>query len=192
MTGGHTVSGMTRRTSIAVVGCLVLAGCTSTSSSSQPPSRSSGKAPAQPSDPVAAETTLNCSDQIVTDRPADNLHTVKGVVALPVASTAGTLRANPVRPQSQAELFAKQGLVVRAGRTFDLVVPPEERNRLAMGWGSSGHKTWRLHVSCPHTTTAGWLAFPGGYYVPRRACVSLIVRTASTQERVRIGVGAAC
>ncbi|MFG2480230.1 hypothetical protein [Streptomyces fagopyri] len=129
---------------------------------------------------------------IVTDRTAGNLGTVKDAVALPLAGLDGVLETHPAHLQSRAGLFAKQGLTVRAGRTFDLVVPPEERNRLAIGWGGSGTKIWRLHVSCPRRTDGTWLAFPGGYYVPRRACVTLIVRAKGTEQRVQIGVGAAC
>jgi hypothetical protein len=144
-------------------------------------------------EPVAAAATLRCGGAIVTDRSAgDDLGTVKGVVALPVAGVAGVLEANPARPGSPGDLFAKRGLVVRAGRTFDLVVPPAERGRLALGWGGPGKRTWRLHVSCPRRAGDPWLAFPGGYYVPHRACVSFIVHTEGARERVRIGVGTAC
>ncbi|MBA0127622.1 hypothetical protein H0B56_18930 [Haloechinothrix sp. YIM 98757] len=134
---------------------------------------------------------VECEDRIGTDPPADDLAVVSGVAALPDAGTSGPLQAVPRVNGLRLRYFAKRGLVAGSDRTIDLVVPPEERHRLAITWGSPGRLTWHLRVSC-HAADATWLTFAGGYVTTRRGCVSLIVRADGRQERARIGVGARC
>lgn len=183
---------------LVAISCVAGTGCTpSTGGSgndSQPASPDARSSPTpSPSGPpaVARSSTLLCADHIATPKtPASDLQVIQGAVALPTAASAGPLQASSSGDRG-SWLFAKRGLLVRTGRSFDLVVPHKERHRLALAWGKPGKPTWRLHVSCPHPY-AKWLAFPGGYLVPSRRCASLIIRAADHQDRVDIGVGARC
>lgn len=184
-------------TALGMVASVVLvAGCGGTaaesSSRSGPDSATSSAAgPGDSSAAVSATSTLKCSDHIGTGPPADDLKAVADAVALPVAASSGRLQAGRTGDTRRTRWFAKRGLVVKTGESFDLIVPPEERHRLAIGWGNPAQPTWRLHASCPEGN-ATWRAFAGGYFVRKRGCVSLIVRADGHQERVRIGVGARC
>jgi hypothetical protein len=91
-------------------------------------------------------------------------------------------------------LYAKTGLVIRAGTTFDLVVPDEAKEMVSLGWGNGPiTPSWRVTVACPSRATPDqWLAYPGGYWVPRPACVPLIVRAGGKEKRVHVGLGTPC
>ena len=134
----------------------------------------------------APPVTLACRDSIATpSQPDAGLTAVLGVVALP---TTGTALQTAPSGEPTGRLFAKAGLVVRAGSALDLVVPAGVG--LLIGWGNPAPRTSHLVVaSCPG---AGWLAFAGGYWVDHPACASLLVRVGGHQQRVSIGVGAAC
>ena len=123
------------------------------------------------------------------------MRVVLGVVALPASPAYPALgtaltgdRNGPTR------LFAKTGLLIKAGATFELDVPSGFSHRLSIGWGGApSTPSHRLIVS--HCTNPGgdrWLAYAGGYWVEHPACVPLVVKTGSTQQQVHIGVGAAC
>lgn len=178
------------RTVLVLAGfCLRAAGCSSDTPRTGEESRSPGGDASAGPEVSGGLSTLECADQIGAGDPPASLTQVAGVVALPVSPRFGPLRADPTG-EGRRRFFAKQGLVVRTGRSFELIVPREERQHLAVGWGSPADPTWRLHVSCHGHAT--WLSFAGGYFVPQKRCASLIVRTAGHQERVRIGVGARC
>ena len=118
-----------------------------------------------------------------------------GVVALPAAPDSRALQAFDSGDPGVPALFAKTGLLVRAGQAFELEVAAEPDNRVAIGWGNA--LTFvpgaRFAVpACPDTFGTGWLAYPGGYWADRPLCLPLVVRTADGEEQVRIGIGAPC
>jgi hypothetical protein len=89
------------------------------------------------------------------------------------------------------ELFAKQGLVVRAGTPVRIAVAPDAPAGTRIGWGSPGPEGTAIVVpACPHNS--GWLAFAGGYTVREAACVPLIVRVGEREERASVAVGEDC
>lgn len=98
--------------------------------------------------------------------------------------------------------FAKEGLLIRRGASFDLVVPADWRGRVSIGWGSSAKGSSHLRVpGCrptgaikqPHyQATDDWIANAGGYWVAEPSCVSLVVKAGQAEQTVRIGVGASC
>jgi hypothetical protein len=144
--------------------------------------------------PRAEAVSLPCRNSIESlDRPtADGDHTVVlGRVGLPTRSALGV---NRTAEDPEFPLFAKDGLVIKAGTSFELIVPRRWRDRLRIGWGSPAQPTARLRVAgCqPIEPSKPWLAYTGGYFVKERACVSLVVKAANQTRRVRIGVGAAC
>jgi hypothetical protein len=149
---------------------------------------------------AAAMVTLPCSDQIGASSGAEpSRTTVLGTVAL---TTRAALGAGPAGNGSDptARYFAKDGLQFRAGSSFDLVVAPEWRGRLSLGWGNPAQRTTHLKVAgcrwmmspSQSSPPGAWLGFAGGYWVPRPACVTVLVRVGHRQRRVRIGLGAAC
>lgn len=136
---------------------------------------------------------LRCRDVIgSTDDPSPGHAVVFGRVALP---TRIALQASPSgEDDSNARLFAKDGLLIKPRASFELIVPDAWRDRLTLGW-SGAERTAHLKVQgcdpnrSPRTT---WLAYAGGYWVRDPACVSVIVKAAHKSRRVRIGVGAPC
>jgi hypothetical protein len=189
----------------AVIGVLCVVGCTSgstkppraktgsTSTSGQSLTRPNG--PSASTSPPAAESVLSCGNYIDTHAPTAPLLVVLGVVALPVSPASPALgTALTGDGNGPKRLFAKTGLVFKAGTTFELVVPAEFSDRLSIGWGGApSAPSRRLIVSnCANRGGAGWLAYPGGYWVDHPACVSLIVKAGSKQQQVHIGVGTAC
>ncbi|PZG02441.1 hypothetical protein [Micromonospora deserti] len=127
-----------------------------------------------------------CSHDLgVTTPPNDEYRLVLDAVAVPTKTLA---------PRQSGEpdwLFAKQGLVVRAGTPVEIMVAPEAVTRARIGWGSPGPEGTTIHVpACP--SGSGWVAFAGGYAVRTPTCVPLIVRAQGRQERFGVGVGADC
>src|SRR6266567_5081929 len=116
-----------------------------------------------------------------------------GRVALPTREALGASPSGD--PDPSARLFAKAGLFIRPGAAFELVVPKSWRGRLSIAWGPMG-RTARLRVAgCeppPNTPRGSWIGFPGGYFAPDPACVSLVVKSGHRTARARIGVGVPC
>jgi hypothetical protein len=165
---------------------LTATGCVSTSTVSPTPTDSVSVLGCQ--DVIASQPAPPSESSIILDR-----------VALP---TGRALQANP-NSGTNAKLFAKDGLFIRRGALFDLVVPEAWRGRLAVGWGSFSKATSHLRIpGCRPTQrmpsssrwalTDDWLVYPGGYFVSQAACVSVLVRAGQTQQTVQIGVGASC
>ena len=152
--------------------------------------------------PTDQISVLGCQDVIASQpTPPSDSSTFLGGVALP---TGRALQVNSSgNTDAQGTLFAKDALIIRRGASFDLVVPEQWRGRLTLIWGSLGKPTDHLRVpgcrpaqrmpSSSHwAVTDDWLVYPGGYFVSRSACVSVIVRAGQAEQTVGIGVGAAC
>jgi hypothetical protein len=160
--------------------------------------------PVESSTPPNGIALLPCQDVIASKAaPPSDFSVVLDRVALPTGRALQTNRGS----DPAAWLFAKEGLLIRRGRSFDLVVPDDLRGRLAFGWGSPAKRTSQLRVAgCRPTGTIlqpgpspahyresdEWLAYPGGYWVSEPACVYVLVIAGQAKQTVRIGVGAAC
>jgi hypothetical protein len=161
----------------------------------------SGCVSGQPAASTAASdgiARLPCQDIGAEATPPSDFSIVFDRVALP---TGRALQANRSGESDPARrLFAKSGLFIRRGASFDLIVPDEWRGRLTLGWG--GKVGTHLRVpECRPTGTVDqpsyhdsevWLVYAGGYWVPEPACVSVVVRAGQAEQTVRIGVGASC
>ena len=136
---------------------------------------------------------LDCGNYIGGQAPPASFQVVLGVVALPASPRYTALQTSLSGYGSGAlRLFAKTGLIIRPGTTFELIVPARFTTRLGIGWGSPGTPSHRIVVSdCPNAGS-GWLDYAGGYWIDHPACVPIIVRAGSKQQLVRIGVGKAC
>jgi hypothetical protein len=182
----------------AAVIAMLLAACTS--GAGKPgkgtgPAATSGHAPTRStsSAAAAAESVLDCGSSIGNSAPAAPLQVVLGVVALPASPGNPALQTSlsgdgngPLR------LFAKTGLVIRPGATFELIVPAGFTSRLSIGWGAPGTPSHQILVGNCASTGGGWLAYAGGYWIDHPACVPVIVRAGGKQQQVHIGVGTAC
>jgi hypothetical protein len=185
--------------SVALALCAAASGC----SGSAPTDQESAASTNDPSQTSAAGTVaesaeLSCEDNIGTEAaPAKALSVIDDVVALPRADRFGKLEAdaNPEDSEGSVRLFAKQPLAVRADRSFDLVVPEDERDSLAIAWGNAPSRyTWHLHVSCKSSDDleGEWIEFAGGYYASEKMCATVTVRYDGRNTSVPIGVGESC
>lgn len=167
------------------------------------PARSPAATPS--SSPAASPKSSNaiallpCQDVIGSlAAPFSSYSIVFDRVALPTGQVLGAYPSGESDPT--ARLFAKTGLLIRRGTSFDLVVSDDWRGRLTVGWGSPGKRTSHLRVpGCRPTKTLNpiresdeWLAYAGGYWVSQPACVSLVVRSDQAEQTVQVGVGASC
>ena len=130
----------------------------------------------------AGSDSVNCAHDIGGRPPDDNFRLVLDAVALPTGVLESHDSGEPGR------LFAKTGLLVRAGTAVELTVTTPG---VTIGWGSPGPEGTTIRVpACPSTN--GWLAFAGGYTVTEPACVALTVRAGGREQRAEVSVGARC
>ncbi|MGH7776964.1 MAG: hypothetical protein ACREPI_07290 [Candidatus Dormibacterales bacterium] len=144
---------------------------------------------------------LPCQDVIGSDAaPPTGFTVIMGRVALPTGVPLQAVASGESYPA--ARLFAKVGLIVRRGASFDLLVAAGWQGRVTFGWGSPARRTDHLRVpGCRPTGPIdqpgyrpgdAWLVYAGGYWVPGPACVSVSVKAATSARSARIGVGAPC
>ncbi|MDG9675387.1 hypothetical protein [Micromonospora sp. DH14] len=188
-----------RRTGRAAAGlgglCLavVLSACTPAGDPRQPTSApADGATPADRAAP-ASGAGLPCTPSVdALPAPPAGYRLVGEDVAVPdtpVLTAGDSGEADPA-----ARLFAKWGLVVRAGTVVDLRVAPGWQDRARLGWGGTGAPatTVTVHACTPEGGQAHWLAFVGGAWVAQVACVPLIVTSDGRTDRVNLGIGTPC
>ena len=139
---------------------------------------------------AAGDNVLQCGNYVVSNaQAAEAGQVVLGVVALPISPGYPALQTFP-SVNGPLRLFAKHGLVIKPGTTFELIVPARSTNRLSIGWGTPSRRV--VVSNCANPGGGGWLAYPGGYWIDHPACVPIIVRAGGKQQQVHIGVGTAC
>lgn len=145
----------------------------------------------------ASIRVLPCAETIGNEAPGRGMTIALGVVALPASPRMrqALQTASTGSPDPAARLFAKWGLVIRAGADVQLIVPRELRGRASIGWGNAGegHVGETILVrGCDGRQHGGWLDFAGGYWVRSPICLPLTVAGYGQQRRVSIGIGTAC
>ncbi|WP_406279988.1 hypothetical protein [Embleya sp. NBC_00896] len=159
-----------------------------------PAKRVRGAEPTEIADPGPAPLLMvNCLHAInAAPGPSSTYTTFLGDVAFETDRTLQTSRAEGT--EYPHRLFAKSGVAVRDGAVVDIQVVPDPDNGTSVAWGSPGPFADLLRIPGCTTgsTTDKWMAFPGGFYVDKPGCVTLIVRAHGEQTRVHIPVGAAC
>ena len=187
-----------RRMLIAVCAVLLVSACSSSgTSASATTTQSTAPGVTMVSSTsivlTAARTTLDCADQIGWPRtPLPGYSVSYGRVALPATKAFSAVRLDPSQPNSK--FWAKQGLLVKPGAPFELIVPPAWTSRLTIQWGNPGQPTTHLWVTGCRSKKAGahWLAYAGGFTSNKPACIPLIVKTSTAQRTVHMGAGKAC
>jgi hypothetical protein len=142
---------------------------------------------------AATKTTLACKDFVAApSAPPASYSVVLRRVALPTGKAFQAVDARD--PRSSRKYFAKQGLLVKPGAPFQLIVPAAWKTRLTLEWGNPGTATDHLWVSGCASTKRGarWLAYVGGFWVSKPACIPVVVKAAGKQRTVHIGAGKAC
>jgi hypothetical protein len=143
------------------------------------------------SSPALPTADLRCAEYVGTDAPTADEQIVANAVALPSVRSPA-LGAAPTGDTGATRLFAKNGLLVRAGVKAELTVA--DPAHVSIGWGKPGPVTKRLIV--PGCGRTGWLAFAGGFYVDQPRCITVHVTSGaepnSVREDIRVGVGVAC
>ncbi|MEV5209534.1 hypothetical protein AB0K35_18855 [Micromonospora sp. NPDC053740] len=169
---------------------VVLAACT-------PPGdpRRHTTPPANPAAPTTSTSTGGppCTPSVDTlAAPPAGYRLVGEDVAVPDAPVMSAEDSGETEPA--ARLFAKWGLIVRAGTVVDLRVAAGWQDRARLGWGGTGTRAAAVtvHACTPEGGQAQWMAFVGGTWVAQAACVPLIVTSNGQNDSVDLGIGVPC
>jgi len=154
---------------LAAVACLVLAtaGCTSSGDSGRQAAPPSSAADNHRGRQTAAsgrggDSTVVQTSILAEPAPPVDYQLVLPGVAMPVARVLEAHPTGAAEPTNR--LFAKWGLVVRAGTALDLQLLPGWEQRARIRWGSSDAPGVAVHApSCQAPSGTGqWLHFAGG------------------------------
>ncbi len=140
---------------------------------------------------VVGDDELACSP--APDAPPADFTLVFDTVALPSASAyASALQTNRRESNNgQPYYFAKTGLWWRGDAVFEIAVPDEYQDRLAIGWGRSNQPpAHSVQADCDIDTD--WAGAPGGYWITEPMCAEIIVRVDGNEQREQIGLGTPC
>ncbi len=196
---GRAGSVVTAALLLSLAGCL--AGSTSSTPTPAQPSSTEAHAPTvvateQAAAPALMDAqTLPCGGSIDDQPPPQDWQVVLGVVALPTSPRAAALQTGLTgEPAPALRLFAKTGLLIKTGVTFELKAPSQGGNRVGIGWGGAPSSPSRrvLVTKCADVGGTGWLAYPGGYWLDQVACIPLIIRSGTKEQSVALGLGAPC
>jgi len=141
---------------------------------------------------VADVVELPCSGS-ANEAPND-FQQVLDVVALPTAPTYPNALQTSIRDAEDGTVyfFAKTGLWWRGHTTFQLSVPAELHDVMAIGWGGPAELAHTVSVDCDPDTEDGWLVLAGGYWVREPMCAELIVEAGGNSQTLKIGLGLPC
>ncbi|RLK25900.1 hypothetical protein DER29_3914 [Micromonospora sp. M71_S20] len=187
---------MWRRAPVVCCLLLSLAACTSTREPAEdprPPTRAAGTGSGVPAPTPGGPGEVACAYAIDTlPEPPAGYRIVLGDVAVPESPVLQVAESGDADPALR--LFAKWGLLVRSGAVVDIQVAPGREGEARIGWGGAvaPAPSVRVNACGPGTGRPQWLAFAGGTWVARPACVPMVLRSAGRQAQVRMGVGAPC
>jgi hypothetical protein len=140
---------------------------------------------------VIDSSVLACSP--APSAPPSDFTVVLDSIAIPAASTYPYALQTNRRETDDGEpfYFAKTGLYWRGDATFEIDVPDEMQDRLAINWaGGDQPKAHLDSADCNlDTESAG---APGGYWVTEPICAETIVRVDGVEQREQIGLGTPC
>jgi hypothetical protein len=88
--------------------------------------------------------------------------------------------------------FAKRGLLVKRGASFEIIALNAHGVDVTTSWGGSPRSNDLKVNSCGQDGARQWMAFAGGFYVNRHACVTVLVKMGAKTRRLRVAAGARC
>jgi hypothetical protein len=188
----RTVHSWGRLVAVRIGGFLVLASIAA-GACADGGSPSPAVPPTAASEPsVLAAADLPCSGS--ASQPPSDFTVLFDSVALPAAGTfPAALQTSEREGGVQTRLFAKIGLWFRPGRSFEISVPAELHDVVALDWGVPAEPAWSVSTGdCGFPDADQWVVIPGGYLVADPICASVVVRSGETEELVKIGLGKAC
>ena len=173
-----------RLVGLGLLGAVLVTGC-----AQAPQPRAFPTTPAP-----SSSGSFDCADHIQSQGVPRSYHAVLGAVALPVWPAGGIQHTARDSSNGAPRLFAKSGLLVHTGVASTITTQAPPSGRALIGWRNSAvTPTQRVEIpACPAGGGATWLAFPGGFWVDRPACVRLTVRTATGTASERVAVGTPC
>lgn len=146
---------------------------------------------------LASRVEVTDADELVCSpaqrAPPSDFTIVLDSVALPAASTYPYALQTNRRETDNGEpfYFAKTGLYWRGDASFEIDVPDELKDRLAINWGS-GDQPKAHSVSADCKLDNEWAGAPGGYWVTEPMCAEVIVRVDGAEQRELLGLGTPC
>jgi hypothetical protein len=169
---------------------LLLGACTVAAPTTTAPSRTTSAPASRPQATDAA--TIICEHAIDGLPPTPDVTVVLDAVDLPASPAYSPLQA--ADSGGTPRLFAKTGLLIRAGVPSRVEVPASGDPSVGIGWSGWPAEPGRAVVvpGCPDLRGTGWLSFAGGYWADEPLCLPLDVRTGDRLQRVEIGIGTAC
>lgn len=184
------MTGTGGRTAGLVAAGLLLGACTVAAPTTTAPSRTTSAPASRPQATDAA--TIICEHAIDGLPPTPDVTVVLDAVALPASPGYPALQA--AGSGGTPRLFAKTGLLIRAGVPSRVEVPASVDPSVGIGWSGWPAEPGRAVVvpGCPDLRGTGWLSFAGGYWADEPLCLPLDVRTGDRLQRVEIGIGTAC
>jgi hypothetical protein len=94
---------------------------------------------------------------------------------------------------------SKLPIFIRAGgRAFTIEIAPAWHERAGMAWDNRGDARPAIAhgvrvLPCPGGNAASvWLAYPGGFYVQRPACLPLVVTIGARRYQAQVPLGRPC
>ncbi|NND13907.1 MAG: hypothetical protein HKO10_08075 [Acidimicrobiia bacterium] len=162
---------MKRRLGEILIAAALLAGCGATP---QPTS----------SEPV----DLRCHELIDhINAPPETYNVVADVVAFNPAQLS--VSSPPGDPDGR--LWAKDGLVIRAGAQFEILAPTSTGEDLTFGWGSIDGVS-AIRVPACEFRGSDWMVYAGGWTPRERGCYDVFIRVDGVIESVQMAIGAPC
>ena len=177
---------------LLLVGMLV-AGCSSGGHRGSSDTSATRPPPSSTTTASLNAAPLDCMISTPSSVVPEDYEQLAGDVALPT-STSSRYALQTASGQGSLRLFAKTGLLIRAGVKFTIMPAAGWRHRAAAWWGNNvgGETIAPLPFRGGPCGGSGWLAFPGGFFVTRVGCVPFEVDVAGRTFRVAVGIGSPC
>ena len=186
----------------AFVGLVAVTSCTSTPRVTRTPPVEASPIHGSDIDPVNAELTqtFECAGAIRAGATLADVapNRIAGDVMAISGGALGSV-TDPIQwgggVTYEGFQLAKVGLVIKTGVKFTIIVPPNWRDRMRIGWGNTGYTlATTLHVPGCSSMPAGaeWLVYPGGFWLTAAACVPLTIETDTGSRSIQVPIGKRC
>ncbi len=139
---------------------------------------------------VETDLELECTGTR-TNGPPEDFEVVHDAVALPSSPDHPALQTSArTASDGSTYYFAKTGLIWKTDSSFELIVPDDQRSRMAIRWGGPAPHAHSVAMNCDGA--AEWVGLPGGYWVTEPFCADLVVRSDDQERTIQLGLGTPC